>query len=226
MDRRGFAFEASVQAATAGAAIERALPGGAAATLAPQDIAWRMPRALPGLVGAALVLAILGAVWSWLREPEPVAGRPTDGPANIAEPAVAGPAGEQGLASSALRGGQQPAPDIARSPPERPPGWTLPPTRAPTGPEMNRPVTNAAPGGQVSATPGDTSSGRSMPPPAGGDAGGDRSQAAMESAWLRYFQPSANCVNPADWDTYVECTNQEIRERQAFEQKWSAGQLH
>jgi hypothetical protein len=51
----------------------------------------------------------------------------------------------------------------------------------------------------------------------------DRSPAAMERAWLRNYKAPAACTNPTDWDVYVECVNNRLRAREAFERQWSGG---
>lgn len=234
MDRRGFIFEATVQAETARAAIGRTeLAGATAPALGSPGIAWRTPGALLAVVAAALVLAILGAVWSALREPEPVARRSADGPATLGTaldgpaagmPDPVEPAGGQDAARPTQRDSRQPAPSLARSRPERVSNGTPPTTRAPAPVESNPPAAATAPAGGTSAPP-DTAADQSTSRQAGEAAAGDRSPAAMEAAWIRHYRPTANCVDPADWDTYVECTNQMIRAREAFEQKWAAGQL-
>lgn len=42
------------------------------------------------------------------------------------------------------------------------------------------------------------------------------SPAEIEAAWARHYKPAAKCIEPADWDTYVECVNTMMREREAF----------
>lgn len=52
----------------------------------------------------------------------------------------------------------------------------------------------------------------------------DRSPAAMERAWLRHYRAPAACTNPTDWDVYVECVNNRLRAREAFERQWSGSE--
>ncbi len=46
-----------------------------------------------------------------------------------------------------------------------------------------------------------------------------------QAAWERYYQPSAECVSPDDWNVTVECGNARMRARAEFDSKWSAGQI-
>jgi hypothetical protein len=219
MDRRGFVFEASVPAATPKEAIERALHSLAATpALARQADDRGRSWTVPAAVAAALLVLIFGAVWSGRDEPEPVAHRPAE------EPATAAPTDQQQEPDPAPPTERRLTPSLARSQSESPTMRVLPATSAPATVAVPRPVTAAAaPVAQDSTAQGAAPA--ATTPPAGTDSGSERSPAAMESAWHRYYSPPANCVNPANWDDYVECTNHKIRAREAFENKWSAGQL-
>lgn len=56
--------------------------------------------------------------------------------------------------------------------------------------------------------------------PGGGEPAATRarplSPAEIEAAWARHYKPAAKCIEPVDWDTYVECVNTMMREREAF----------
>ena len=47
------------------------------------------------------------------------------------------------------------------------------------------------------------------------------SPAEIEAAWSRHYKPAPKCVEPADWDTYVECINTMMRQHDAFVTKYS-----
>ncbi len=47
------------------------------------------------------------------------------------------------------------------------------------------------------------------------------SPAEIEAAWSRHYKPAPKCVEPADWDTYVECINSMMRQHDAFVTKYS-----
>ena len=53
----------------------------------------------------------------------------------------------------------------------------------------------------------------------------EASSGARETAWEKYHKPSAACLNPAAWDVYVDCVNQKMRAREAFETKWARGEI-
>ena len=43
-----------------------------------------------------------------------------------------------------------------------------------------------------------------------------------EKAWQQYYQPSDKCQHATDWNVSVECGNEHIRAKRAFEEKWRA----
>lgn len=43
-----------------------------------------------------------------------------------------------------------------------------------------------------------------------------------EKAWQKYYQPSDKCEHATDWNVTVECGNEHIRAKRAFEEKWKA----
>jgi len=43
-----------------------------------------------------------------------------------------------------------------------------------------------------------------------------------EKAWQLYYQPSDKCEHATDWNVTVECGNEHIRAKRAFEEKWKA----
>ena len=47
------------------------------------------------------------------------------------------------------------------------------------------------------------------------------SPAEIEAAWSRHYKPAPKCVEPAEWDTYVECINTMMRQHDAFVTKYS-----
>jgi hypothetical protein len=155
---------------------------------------------------AALVLVIAGGlvIWSQVGRHE-VATPPFDEAADD-EGATVATAAE--ASATVVDAQSQPGAAAAPAPP------------AGTGP---LPVTGApaAAGSQAAAN---ATQGKPAPP-AGPPAIRDRSPAAKAAAWDRYYRQPSNCVNPKDWDAYVECVNQRIRARDAFEQKWRSGEL-
>jgi hypothetical protein len=42
-----------------------------------------------------------------------------------------------------------------------------------------------------------------------------------DRAWAAYYSPPASCEHPADWNAQVECGNQYMRAKKAFETQWS-----
>lgn len=225
MDSRGFVFEGSTQAATPAEARGRVLGAGQIADSAGPGLArFRAPAAI---LAAALLIALVAALWPDREAPAPTAQRPD------AEPPAARP--------EAARPEQEAtAPPIG---PLRPLDRGLPrstPAVVPRPPaSISRPAAatdrSTAPAAAAAGNPApqSVSTGTPAPPsgvaPAGAVGQGpasNRSPAAKEAAWHRYFRPSANCNDPPDWDAYVECANQQIRARAAFDQKWAAGQLN
>ena len=43
-----------------------------------------------------------------------------------------------------------------------------------------------------------------------------------EHAWQNYYHPSDKCEHATDWNVTVECGNEHIRAKRAFEEKWRA----
>jgi len=43
-----------------------------------------------------------------------------------------------------------------------------------------------------------------------------------EAAWLAYYKAPASCEHPPAWADQVECGNQYMRAKKAFEQQWQA----
>jgi len=41
-------------------------------------------------------------------------------------------------------------------------------------------------------------------------------------AWAAFYSPPASCEHPIDWRTQVECGNQYMRAKKAFQEKWAA----
>lgn len=50
-------------------------------------------------------------------------------------------------------------------------------------------------------------------------------EARKEEAWQQFYKPSKKCENPPDNAAMVACGNQFIREKQRFEDLYSAGKL-
>lgn len=46
-----------------------------------------------------------------------------------------------------------------------------------------------------------------------------------EMVWSQTYRPGPACLNPEDWDAYVDCVNKSIRARQEFEERWSRGEI-
>jgi hypothetical protein len=44
-------------------------------------------------------------------------------------------------------------------------------------------------------------------------------------AFAAFYSPPASCEHPADWSAQVDCGNQYIRAKRAFEEKWEAEHL-
>lgn len=224
MDRRGFVFEASVTAETADKALERVLRGGGRGAARDERtvIAGLAPaRVLGAALAAALILAIVATLWSERDAPTATTGES----ARKAAPPAAEPAPPEATAPPPAEPPLVPA--LSRPPlPSR--TVTPPPQRTPsaTGDDRSPAGSAARPSATANGTDASTlgnSPAASPPPPAAGDRD-DRSLAAKERAWSRHYKPPPHCVDPADWDTYVECTNHMIRARQAFEDQWAAGQ--
>jgi hypothetical protein len=160
-------------------------------------------RKVLAFAAAALVLVIAGGlvIWSQVGRHE-LTTPPSEVPDD--EGAVAADAVEASapVVDAGPGAGAAPAPPASTGP--------LPVTGTP-----------AAAGSQASAN---ATQGRPAPP-TGPPAIRDRSPAAKAAAWDRYYRQPSNCVNPKDWDAYVECVNQRIRARDAFEQKWRSGEL-
>jgi very-short-patch-repair endonuclease len=56
------------------------------------------------------------------------------------------------------------------------------------------------------------------------DADHQAAQAARKGkqlAWAAFFKPAASCDHPVDWNAQVECGNQYMRAKQAFEAQWA-----
>jgi hypothetical protein len=47
-------------------------------------------------------------------------------------------------------------------------------------------------------------------------------QKKKDLAWAAFYTAPASCEHPADWSSQVECGNQYMRAKKAFEQKWAA----
>lgn len=45
-----------------------------------------------------------------------------------------------------------------------------------------------------------------------------------ERAWAEFFKPDDNCEHPTEWADQVECGNQYIRAKKAFEKQWRSQQ--
>jgi hypothetical protein len=48
---------------------------------------------------------------------------------------------------------------------------------------------------------------------------------AKDAAFKRYYEPSPNCMNPDARGSSVECANEYMRIREAFEAKWASGEI-
>ena len=216
MDSRGFVFEGTTQAATPAEARGRVLGAAHIGDSAGPGLArFRAPAAI---LATVLLVAIVSALWPDRDAPAPAAQRPD------AEPAIAEPAARPEAARPEQEAS---APPVG---PLRPLDRSLPRS---TPAVVSRPPTSLSRPAAGNPAPQSASTGTPAPPSGAAPAGAvgpvpviDRSPAAKEAAWHRYFRPSANCSDPPDWDAYVECANQQIRARAAFDQKWAAGQLN
>jgi hypothetical protein len=172
--------------------------------------AWRIDRRIAFAMAAlavaafALVVALVAARREFPRAEETAALPEDPGHAqSVALPAVV----------------QAPAPrDLAAAPtaPARAVGTTADPAAPAIAPDPAGPSTeDARRTGAATATAGPSQE-NAQPP--------DRSPAAMERAWLQHYKAPAACTNPTDWDVYVECVNNRLRDREAFERRWSGAQ--
>lgn len=229
MDPRGFVFEGSTQAATPAEARGRVLGVGQISDSTGSGMArFRAPAAI---LATVLLVAIVSALWPDREAPAPTSRRPDAEPA-IAEPAARPEAAypEQATPAPSIEPPRSLDRSLARPTPAVVPTSPASPSRpAAAAVRPTAPATSVA----VNPPPRSAPTGTPAPPSSAAPAGAvgqapavNRSLAAKEEAWLRYFRPSANCTNPPDWDAYVECANQQMRARAAFDQKWAAGQLN
>lgn len=77
------------------------------------------------------------------------------------------------------------------------------------------PAGSAGPAPAASTSPDTTADAAPPPKPR------PLSPAEIEAAWSRHYKPAPKCVEPADWDTYVECINTMMRQHDAFVTKYS-----
>jgi hypothetical protein len=50
----------------------------------------------------------------------------------------------------------------------------------------------------------------------------DALEKRKQAAWVAFYQTPANCEQPAAWADQVECGNQYIRAKRAFEKVWQS----
>ena len=48
-----------------------------------------------------------------------------------------------------------------------------------------------------------------------------RPESKRSSAWSTFYSAPASCEHPADWAAQVECGNQYMRAKKAFEKRWA-----
>ena len=178
----------------------------------PEERSRRLRLAAIGAVALAIVAGAGYAGWYFLvRTPTVWGGDDLD---------------EQAAAESQANASPEAVPDQATNPGSAPPAPVAASAAVPVAvdaaiPPLAAGATAAAgTGASASATLGATATTATpdVPPP---PKPRPVSPAEIEAAWSRHYKPAPKCVEPADWDTYVECINTMMRQHDAFVTKYS-----
>lgn len=169
-----------------------------------------VPRRRWALIGAAVVVAVaIIAAIAYALRPDPV-------------PAASEPAESRQPVAATEAGADAPDVDVLEGPPESAAAAApLPATAAAANPT---PAVAAANSASPDATaPANDSA--TVAPPAAPHKSASAPRPNKEMVWSQTFRPGPACLNPEDWDAYVDCVNKSLRARQEFEERWARGEL-